>query len=91
MDGKIDIKSLSFEELNKVVQDLGEKSFRAKQIYEWLHVKLASSFDEMSNLSIALREKLKEHIVEYISTFLGVTVETINLYEEADQYGYKLY
>ena len=60
MDGKIDIKSLSFEELNKVVQDLGEKSFRAKQIYEWLHVKLVASFDEMSNLSIALREKLKE-------------------------------
>ena len=60
MDGKIDIKSLSFEELNKVMQDLGEKSFRAKQIYEWLHVKLAASFDEMSNLSIALREKLKE-------------------------------
>ena len=60
MNAKIDIKSLSFEELNKVVQDLGEKSFRAKQIYEWLHVKLASSFDEMSNLSIALREKLKE-------------------------------
>ena len=46
MNAKIDIKSLSFEELNKVVQDLGEKSFRAKQIYEWLHVKLAASFDE---------------------------------------------
>ena len=60
METRIDIKSLSFEELNIMVQDLGEKSFRAKQIYEWLHVKLATSFDDMSNLSISLREKLKE-------------------------------
>lgn len=60
MDAKIDIKSLDFEELNNLVLELGEKSFRAKQIYEWLHVKLVRSFDEMSNLSKALRDKLNE-------------------------------
>ena len=39
---------------------LGEKPFRAKQIYEWLHVKLADEFAEMTNLSKSLREKLEE-------------------------------
>lgn len=40
---------------------IGEKAFRAKQIFEWLHVKQVSSFDEMTNLSKSLREKLKEN------------------------------
>ncbi|MBO4376819.1 MAG: 23S rRNA (adenine(2503)-C(2))-methyltransferase RlmN [Lachnospiraceae bacterium] len=57
---KTDIKSLSFEELNNEIKDLGEKSFRAKQIYDWLHVKLVRSFDEMTNLSQDFRNKLKE-------------------------------
>ena len=57
---KTDIKSLSFEELNNEIKDLGEKSFRAKQIYDWLHVKLVRSFDEMTNLSQNFRNKLKE-------------------------------
>ena len=58
MDKK-DIVSLSFEELKTEMEGLGEKAFRAKQVYEWLHVKLADSFDEMTNLSKALREKLE--------------------------------
>ncbi len=40
------------------MEGIGEKAFRAKQIYEWLHVKLVDSFDEMTNLSKSLREKL---------------------------------
>lgn len=55
---KKDIKSLTFEELKIEMERIGEKGFRAKQIYEWLHVKLADSFEEMTNLSKALREKL---------------------------------
>jgi len=56
---KIDIKSLNIEELKQfVVQDLGDKKFRAEQIYQWLHVKLADSFLEMTNLSKPLREEL---------------------------------
>ena len=58
MDKK-DIKSLTFSEMKKEMESIGEKAFRAKQIYEWLHVKLADSFDEMTNLSKALREKLE--------------------------------
>ena len=57
MDKK-DIKSFSFDELNNEIVSMGEKSFRAKQIYDWLHVKLVRSFDEMTNLSKSLREKL---------------------------------
>ncbi len=58
MDKK-DIKSLSFAELRQEIENIGEKTFRAKQIYEWLHVKLADTFEEMTNLPKALREKLE--------------------------------
>lgn len=60
MNDKMDIKSLNFNELKAFVEKLGEKTFRAKQIYEWIHVKNADSFDEMTNLSKNFRELLKE-------------------------------
>lgn len=57
MDKK-DIRSYTFEELKSEMEGIGEKAFRAKQIYEWLHVKLVDSFEEMTNLSKSLRDKL---------------------------------
>ena len=48
---KIDIRSLNYKELQEEMTRIGEKAFRGKQIYEWLHVKLADSFQEMTNLS----------------------------------------
>lgn len=57
MDKK-DIRSLSLDELKIEMESIGEKAFRAKQVYEWLHTKLADSFEEMTNLSKDLREKL---------------------------------
>ena len=57
---KLDIKSLTLEELTEAIRQMGDKPFRAKQIYQWLHQKLVADFDEMSNLSKPLREKLKE-------------------------------
>ena len=51
---------MDLEELKEVMEAAGEKSFRAKQIYEWMHGKLARDFDEMTNLSKALREKCRE-------------------------------
>ena len=45
--GKKDIKSMTLEEVTVEMTALGEKSFRAKQLYDWLHVKLAESFDDM--------------------------------------------
>ena len=55
----IDIKSKNTNELSEYMVSLGEKPFRAKQIYDWLHVKHVFSFDQMTNLSNELREKLK--------------------------------
>ena len=63
MNEKKDLKSCSFEEIAKEMKSIGEKAFRGKQIYEWLHKKLVSDFCEMSNLSKDLREKLKEQYV----------------------------
>ena len=60
---KKDIRAYGYEELQKEMAAIGEKAFRAKQNYEWLHVKLVDHFDEMTNLSKALREKLKEEYV----------------------------
>ncbi|MFQ7413386.1 MAG: 23S rRNA (adenine(2503)-C(2))-methyltransferase RlmN [Blautia hansenii] len=71
---QIEIKSLSLVQLKNVMIEMGEKAFRAKQIYEWLHQKQAESFDEMSNLSAALREKLKECCV--LTTLKMLEVQT---------------
>lgn len=59
MNEKIDIKSLNLKELEELLKSWGEKAFRTKQIYQWLHVKLVSSFEEMTNISEKLREKLQ--------------------------------
>ena len=56
----IDLKSMTLEEMTDALKELGEPAFRGKQVFTWLH-KGATSFDEMSILSKALREKLKEH------------------------------
>ncbi len=57
---KTDIKSLTREELQKTICQMGEKSFRANQIYDWMHVKLVRGFDEMTNISRSFREECKE-------------------------------
>ncbi len=55
----IDIKSLSLEEMSQNLKSLGLPAFRSKQIYEWLHQKLVSGYDEMTNLPKELREKME--------------------------------
>lgn len=57
---KKDIRAYTYEELQEEIKNLGEKAFRAKQIYEWIHQRLAESFDEMTNLSKSLRQQLEE-------------------------------
>lgn len=58
---KISIRDLSLEQLSEQIVALGEPSFRAKQIYEWLWKKSAVQFSEMLNLSKSLREQLENH------------------------------
>lgn len=57
---KTDIKSLRLEELKEEFAQMGEKAFRAGQMYQWMHQKLARSFDEMTNLSKDFREQCKQ-------------------------------
>lgn len=57
---KTDIKSMDLQELQAFVEKLGEKKFRAKQLYLWMHQKLVKDFEEMTNLSKAFREKLQK-------------------------------
>ncbi len=56
---RIDIKSLTKQELSEKIKEMGEPGFRAGQLYDWMHKKQARDFDEMTNLSKAFREKLK--------------------------------
>ena len=54
------IKDYSLEELKEELKEMGEKPFRAEQIYKWIYESRVSNFDEMTNLSLELREKLKK-------------------------------
>ena len=72
----IDIKSLTLEELTEEIKALGEKAFRAKQMYEWMHVKLVRDFDEMTNVSKAFRDVCREH-------FSFTSLEAIRVQESA--------
>ena len=57
---KKDIRKLSQAEIEDYFKEIGEKSFRAKQVYEWLWKKNAHQFDDMTNISKALREQIGE-------------------------------
>ncbi len=61
---KINLMDLSQEEMAALAIEFGEPKFRGKQIFEWIH-RGAEDFDEMTNLSKSLREKLREN------TFIG--------------------
>ena len=55
---QLDIKSLYEDELKEKMVSLGEKPFKGKQLYQWLHQKAVGSYEEMTNLSESLRQKL---------------------------------
>ena len=57
---KKDIRAYGYEELQKEMATIGEKAFRAKQIYEWFHKHLALSLDEMNNVPKKLKEKIEQ-------------------------------
>jgi len=60
MGDKTDIKSLTPKQLEEFFVGMGEPAFRARQVFSWLH-KGVCSFDDMTNLPIGLREKLKNN------------------------------
>ena len=57
----IDIKSMDEAQLQAYFEQLGEKKFRASQVYQWLHQKLVTDFEQMTNLPESLRKTLKEN------------------------------
>ncbi len=57
---KIDILSLDLKELEAALVEMGEKKFRAKQIFQWIHIKKVLDFDKMTDISVQLRGLLKE-------------------------------
>ncbi|HKL39414.1 MAG TPA: hypothetical protein VJ894_01985, partial [Cryomorphaceae bacterium] len=63
MNKQVDIRKLSKDELIDLFKEMGEKPFRGKQVFEWLWTKRARSFEEMTNLPLALREKLQEKFI----------------------------
>ena len=60
---KTDIKSFNYQELQDWMVQMGEKPFRGKQLYQWLHKHLADSTEEMSNLSRSFRETLDRECI----------------------------
>ncbi len=82
-----DIKSLTIEELKDEVRSLGEKEFRAGQLYDWMHKKLVGSYDEMTNLPKPFREKLRQ---EYYFTTLNTVREQVSGQDGTRKYLFQL-
>lgn len=85
---KKDIKSMSIEELKEEIVALGEKSFKAGQIYSWLHKHTVDSFNEMTNISKDLREKLEKNYDIYSCT---IEKKLVSVYDGTVKYLFKLY
>lgn len=86
---KKDILSYSLSELYSEMEFIGEKNFRGKQIYEWLHTKRVHEFGNMSNISSSLRTKLNDNycinsikVVRKLESSIDNTVKY--LYELSD-------
>ncbi len=91
MSEKIEILSRTADELASDLEALGEKKYRAKQIYEWLHVHHVRSFEEMTNLPKALRSSLEErycftklHAVEVLTSKIDGTKKFLFALEDGN-------
>lgn len=84
---RIDIKSMTAAELADDLVKLGEKPFRGKQIFHWLHQKRVGGFDEMSDLSLSLREKCNE---KYYIASINVKKRLVSSLDGTVKYLYEL-
>lgn len=82
-----DIKSFALEELKEEIRTLGEKEFRATQLYGWMHKKLAGSYEEMTNLPQAFRERLRQ---EYYFATLHMVREQVSGQDGTRKYLFQL-
>lgn len=83
-----DIKSMTLSELKDEIASIGEKSFKAGQIYSWLHKHGAVSFDEMTNISKDLRAKLEKNYDIYTCT---IEKKLVSVYDNTVKYLFRLH
>lgn len=83
-----DIRAFNLEELTQEMTDLGEKKFVASQVFSWLHKKNVKSFDEMTNVSKSLREKLKNNYYFYDCT---IEKKLVSVYDDTVKYLFRLH
>lgn len=82
----VNLKDLTFEQLTEFLEKMGEKPFRAKQIFAWLH-RGVTSFDEMTDLSVKLRQNLAE--VSYVSK-LNIAEKYVSKIDGTKKYLFEL-
>ncbi len=85
---KTDILSLTKAELTEHIIAMGEKRFRAEQVYDWLHVKRVKEFSQMSNISAAFRTKLEE---KFCINSLKIRKRLVSELDNTVKYLYELY
>lgn len=80
----MDLKSMTLQEMQEYMESIGEKKFRAKQIYEWFHKHLALSLDEMNNVPKKLKEKIEQtqeiYGVKPVDCFISKSMVQENTY-----------
>ncbi len=84
---KKDIKSMTVDELKKEIAEIGEKTFKAGQIYSWLHKHNVDSFDEMTNISKDLRAKLEKNYDIYTC---AIEKKLVSVYDDTVKYLFRL-
>ena len=87
-DGRVDLKSLNVDELTSYIESLGEKKFRANQIYQWMHEKLVTDFDSMKNVPSKLLDTLKENA--HLTALTPIRVQTSKI-DGTKKFLFKLY
>lgn len=82
-----DIRSLDLREMQQLAERMEEKTFRGKQLFQWVHGHQVSSWDEMSNLSVKFREKLAE---EFVLNPLHIEKKQLSKKKDTAKYLFKL-
>lgn len=82
-----DMRSLDLREMQQLAERMKEKSFRGKQLFQWVHGHQVSSWDEMSNLSVKFREKLAE---EFVLNPLHIEKKQLSKKKDTAKYLFKL-
>lgn len=83
----LDIKSLSVDELKNALKEIGEKPFRAAQLYDWMHNKRVGSITEMSNISKELKQKLQQQF-SFVS--LKLLLEQVSKEDDTKKFLFEL-